>query len=113
MSTFIAPDASEAAELEQELKEMARENNETKSGKIQLKTRPGQRARRALAERKFGRQANHLKLEKEKQKADYAKRQIEYEAREAKRRKLGKSKDQQQQKKEQETRIKQDPECSA
>lgn len=55
------------------------------SNKIVKKNRRGQRARRKIWEQKYGKQANHVQKEYEKQKAEREQRQIDYEARVAKR----------------------------
>lgn len=55
------------------------------SNKIVKKNRRGQRARRKIWEQKYGKQANHVQKEYEQQKAEREQRQIDYEARVAKR----------------------------
>ncbi|CAL9735963.1 bud site selection protein 22 [Monosporozyma servazzii] len=55
------------------------------SNKIVKKNRRGQRARRKIWEQKYGKQANHVQKEYEQQKAEREQRQVDYEARVAKR----------------------------
>lgn len=59
--------------------------NEQMSNKPQRKNRRGQRARRKIWEKKYGKEAKHVQKEIEKNNAERQQRQIEYEQRVAKR----------------------------
>lgn len=60
-----------------------------KDATTQRKNRRGQRARRQIAELKYGKNANHLKKEREEKQQKWAQRQGEFEKREARRKELG------------------------
>lgn len=60
-----------------------------KEATTQRKNRRGQRARRQIAELKYGKNANHLKKEQEQKQQKWAQRQVEFEKREARRKELG------------------------
>lgn len=60
-----------------------------KAATTERKNRRGQRARRAIFEAKYGKNANHLKKEREEKKAKWVERQAEFEKREARRKELG------------------------
>lgn len=56
---------------------------------VERKNRRGQRARRAIAEAKFGKNANHIKKQREEEAEKRLKKQAEFEKREARRREKG------------------------
>lgn len=60
-----------------------------KAATTQRKNRRGQQARRAIYEKKYGKNANHLKKEQEIKKSKWQERQAEFEKREARRKELG------------------------
>lgn len=60
-----------------------------KEATTQRKNRRGQRARRQIFELKYGKNANHLKKERENKQAKWTQRQAEFEQREERRRQLG------------------------